>query len=70
MRIRTLEEYDKSASRKLRVEIRGFLMSTWDPIGVSDVPEAADEYDMYIGDICGLLKRHATAAEITRYLVW
>jgi hypothetical protein len=45
-------------------------MSKWDPIGVSDVPEAADEYDMYIGDIFGLLKQHATAVEITRYLVW
>jgi hypothetical protein len=45
-------------------------MSKWDPIGVSGVPEAADEYDSYIGDVCGLLDRNAENDEIAAYLVW
>ncbi len=32
-------------------------MSKWDPIGVCDVREAADEYDSYIWGIYALLKR-------------
>ena len=43
-------------------------MSKWDPIGVSDEPMAADEYDSYLGDVHELLERHATADEIARYL--
>jgi hypothetical protein len=65
-----VEAYNKEASRKLRNEIRRILMSNWDPIGVSDVPEPADEYDRYIGGIFDLLNRGASGREITRYLLW
>jgi hypothetical protein len=64
-----MEAFDKEQSRARRVEIRRILMSKWDPIGVSDVPEAADEYDMYIGAIYGMLDRNATDAEIAEYLL-
>jgi hypothetical protein len=30
---------------EIETKIRPVLMEDWDPIGVSDVPEAADEYD-------------------------
>jgi hypothetical protein len=43
-------------------------MDEWDPIGVSDVPEAADEYDRYIGGIYGLIQRDAPKREISAYL--
>jgi hypothetical protein len=43
-------------------------MDEWDPIGVKDVPEAADEYDSYLGDIYGLIGRDASIAEISDYL--
>ena len=43
-------------------------MADWDPIGVSDTPEAADEYDMYIGGIFGLLQRGESLAAICAYL--
>jgi hypothetical protein len=36
---------DKEASREVSRKIRGALMEEWDPIGVSDIPEASDEYD-------------------------
>ena len=40
-------------------------MEEWDPIGVSDTPEAADEYDGYIGGIYELLERGASEAKST-----
>lgn len=43
-------------------------MEEWDPIGVKDTPEAADEYDLYIGDIFELLKRGGSVAKISAYL--
>ena len=65
-----MEAFDKEKSRVRRVEIRRILMSKWDPIGVSDVPEAADEYDGYIGDVRALLDRNAPDREMADYLRW
>jgi hypothetical protein len=59
----------KEKSRELRAAMRYILMQNWDPIGVKEVPEAADEYDMYIGDVYDLLKRGASDNEISNYLV-
>ena len=46
------------------------LLKEWDPIGVQDAPEAADEYDSYAFEIFTML--HAatppTAEEIAAYL--
>jgi hypothetical protein len=46
---------DKEKSRAIRRQIRGVLMEVWDPIGVKGIPEAADEYDSYIGDFYEML---------------
>jgi hypothetical protein len=43
-------------------------MEHWDPIGVSDVPEAADEYDRYLGGVYRLLECHATDEAIASHL--
>ena len=59
---------DKERSREIRCHIRRVLMAEWDPIGVSDIPEAADEYDSYIGGVYELLERGASAANICDYL--
>jgi hypothetical protein len=59
---------DKERSREIRCHIRRVLMAGWDPIGVSDVPEAADEYDSYIGGVYELLERGASVANICDYL--
>ncbi len=40
----------------------------WDPIGVSGVPEARDEYSSYAGVVFSMLKRGATAKDIAKYL--
>jgi hypothetical protein len=32
-------------------ELRGLLMTYWDPIGVNGIPEASDEYDSYLGPL-------------------
>lgn len=37
--------------------IREVLLRAWDPIGISDDPDAQDEYDGYVWVIYGLLAR-------------
>ena len=44
------------------------LMRDWDPIGVSDVPEAQDEYDSYVPEFVALLARNASEEEIAHAL--
>lgn len=51
-------------------ELRQMLMDEWDPIGVAGVPEAADEYDSYLGQIGERLRAGATADALGDYLVW
>jgi hypothetical protein len=43
-------------------------MSEWDPIGVSDTPDAADEYDAYMGGIYELLQGGASQSGISDHL--
>ncbi len=59
---------DKEQSREKRNAIRQILMSQWDPIGVNDTPEAADEYDGYIGPLLDLLNARASSEEVAEYL--
>jgi hypothetical protein len=35
--------------------IQKILLNEWDPIGVSDIPEAQDEYDAYADTVFGML---------------
>jgi hypothetical protein len=49
--------------------IREVLMREWDPIGVSGVPEAADEYDSYVGEVYMMLMQGRASSEaIAAYL--
>lgn len=59
---------DKETSREIRGKIRGILMAQWDPIGVEGIPEAADEYDSYIGGVYELLEAEAPASAISGHL--
>lgn len=45
-------------------------MEEWDPIGVNDIPEAADEYDSYIGDFYEMLVARKTRQEIIKRLAY
>jgi hypothetical protein len=49
-------------------EVRRILMEEWDPIGVSGIPEAIDEYDRYVGQVGQMLREAATAEAIAAYL--
>ncbi len=44
------------------------LWSEWDPIGVSDVPEARDEYYAYLPEVFRLTIDGASATSIAEYL--
>ena len=48
--------------------VRRILMQDWDPIHVDSVPEAADEYDTYVGAVGRMLREGATDKELARYL--
>ena len=49
-------------------ELRALAMDVWDPIGVSGIPNAQDEYDSYLGLVADRLRRGASARDIAVYL--
>ena len=48
--------------------IRTILLEEWDPIGVSLIPEAQDEYDSYVGGVHRLLITHVDRAALFLHL--
>jgi hypothetical protein len=42
----------------------------WDPIGVSDIPEARDEYNSYLSDVEKMLSENSSLNELTDYLLY
>jgi len=58
----------KEESREVRCAIRRVFLEVWDPIGISDDPNAQDEYDGYIGRIFELLAPGGNDEEIVDYL--
>ena len=44
------------------------LLHEWDPIGVADIPEAHDEYDMYADGVAGILMRGEPKEKLVEYL--
>jgi hypothetical protein len=58
----------KEQSRRRWKEIRELWWS-WDPIGVSAIPDwSKDEYDNYLGPTLRLLEKGSSLQEITKYL--
>jgi len=52
-----------------RAVIRKILLADWDPIGVSDIPEAADEYDAYADTVFSMLvNQNASVDDVAQYL--
>lgn len=51
-------------ARKYQTVIREILVKEWDPIGISDIAEAQDEYDSYVPHIYSQLIQHASEEEI------
>lgn len=54
--------------KELYQRVDEVLHYLWDPIGVSGVPEARDEYDSYLPHVFSLLARRADAQEIANFL--
>ena len=60
---------NKYQSRENRHKVRQVLMEAWDPIGVRDVPEAQDEYDVYVAKVyVMLMDERASQQAIAAYL--
>jgi hypothetical protein len=56
-------------AREIRDAIAKVLLEEWDPIGVSDVPEASDEYDSYIAEMYRLVASRERPEAIAARLV-
>ncbi len=54
--------------KELYKRIDEVLHYIWDPIGVSGIPEARDEYNSYLPKILELLKIEDNENEISKYL--
>jgi len=48
---------------------REILLVDWDPIGIRDIPQAADEYDEYVPRIAKMLSDGTSVAELSRHLL-
>jgi hypothetical protein len=55
---------NKYQSRENRARVRELLMREWDPIGVAGIPEAADEYDTYVGKVYVMLMVERASSEV------
>jgi hypothetical protein len=58
-----------SEQNELYQRVAEVLHYLWDPIGVSDCPEARDEYDSYVPKVFSLLIHHSDPNEIVQFLV-
>jgi hypothetical protein len=54
--------------KELYIRVDEVLHYIWDPIGVSIEPHARDEYDAYVPQVFGLLKKGVAASIIAAYL--
>jgi len=55
--------------QKLLSVVGEVLHYVWDPIGVSGVPQARDEYDGYVGAVFTLLRAGADEPTISAHLL-
>ena len=54
--------------KPLELKIADILMNKWDPIGISNVPEAKGEYDSYVNEIVSLLDQGAGLEDVISQL--
>jgi hypothetical protein len=60
--------FDKHEFRRIENEIRHILLTVWDPIGVQDLPQCADEYDCCVPGVCKLLTKNRGDDQLADYL--
>src|SRR5437899_1449342 len=62
-----MEDRERRA-REIQEAIRHVLLHEWDPLGVSQCPEAQDEYDSYVSGVYRLLASGASVAAIDQHV--
>lgn len=60
--------FHKHQFRGIENEIRHVLLTVWDPIGIQDIPQCADEYDCCVPGVYKLLTKDHGDDEIADYL--
>ncbi|WP_265289224.1 hypothetical protein [Verminephrobacter eiseniae] len=50
--------------------MKSVLLKEWDPIGIADMDEAQDEYDLYAAKLTAMIMRGAAENEILNHLTW
>jgi hypothetical protein len=60
----------RNRARIFHEAIRRALLKEWDPIGVSEIAEAQDEYDSYVSAIYKMLIARKPRHEVFDYLWW
>jgi hypothetical protein len=63
-----LEDWQRWWKTRGAAELRVLLIARWDPIKINGVPEAADEYDAYLGPLARKLREGADAHAVCEYL--
>lgn len=63
-----MTDLSSERGRLVMQAIRDVLMQHWDPIGVSGIPEAPDEYDRYIGPVYRILAGTRSEEELVEFL--
>ena len=58
---------DRESAQESQSQVRHLLME-WDPLGVSDLPEAADEYDCLIGPLLRRLSDDADTRSLAQWI--
>lgn len=61
---------EKTNWKELSREIGQILREEWDPIGVTGIPEACDEYESYVADLMRLIAKGASQKDILNFLWW
>jgi hypothetical protein len=57
------------SEEEFEAAVKTMLLQDWDPIGVGDIPEAQDEYDVYVLEVCKML-RAGRGVDLYSYLIW
>jgi hypothetical protein len=59
---------DKYFARECKAILKEILLHDWDPIGISEFPEASDEYDSYLGLIFKSIHEGVTEQNLANQL--
>jgi len=50
-------------------KVRAILLNDWDPIGIAAIPQAADEYDRYVGHLAQMVVAGSPISDLSDHLI-